>query len=239
MLLFISFVYFDSFLACFAFGIFCGYVRTRGVFDRLRNSTVARVVSFVAALASLIVGTYCNRIWPGWLLPSIVSSCILIFSVHSNEALIKYFSNGLSRWLGRLSYPLYLVQFPVIVSFTSYLVVSCNDAGLRGSRINWLVIFLSAIVSLAAAIVFRPVESLAHRAADVTSLGLRAAAKHARARGREWIDEAASLAASWNDAASASSAAMARLRPRSTPSGIPAARVELSESRSKTVEYTA
>jgi peptidoglycan/LPS O-acetylase OafA/YrhL len=154
---------YDSFLACFPFGVLCSYLRSKGAFETIRQSHVAQGITAIVAFSSLAAGTYCNRIWPGWFLPSIAAACIMTFSVYGNRVLIHFLSIRLSRWLGRISFPLYLTHFPVIASFTSGLVVVAWTAGCFTPIAIWLIVIASATLSLLAAWVFLPVELLARR----------------------------------------------------------------------------
>ena len=70
----------------------CGFLRAAGRFDRLRRQRTAQMIAIVTAFTALIAGTYCNQIWPGWFLPSIVSSCLLVFGVYASTGLSRFFA---------------------------------------------------------------------------------------------------------------------------------------------------
>jgi peptidoglycan/LPS O-acetylase OafA/YrhL len=53
-------VLFQSMLACFIFGIICGYSRRRGVFAYLRSCRQVCATTFIGAVGSVIIATYCN-----------------------------------------------------------------------------------------------------------------------------------------------------------------------------------
>jgi peptidoglycan/LPS O-acetylase OafA/YrhL len=146
----------------------CGFLRAAGIFDRLCRQRTAQMVAIITAFISLIAGTYCNQIWPGWFLPSIVSSCLLVFGVYASTGLSRFFAMPFSRWLGRISFPLYLMHFPVIASFTSGLVVLAHAHDALGPVTIWLIVFGSASLSLLFAVLFLPVEALTVRIGDLT-----------------------------------------------------------------------
>jgi peptidoglycan/LPS O-acetylase OafA/YrhL len=176
ILLFVSAIClgFDSFLACFPVGILCGYCRSRGCFSRLHSRPFAQVIANFAFGAALILGTYCNRVWPGWFLPSIVASSILVVSVHVSKTLGCFFARPFSRWLGHISFPLYLAHFPIIVSFTSGTVVLANAYGALGPAMMWLIISISVVLSLLTAVLLLPVEALTARTGNLIARGLQA-----------------------------------------------------------------
>jgi peptidoglycan/LPS O-acetylase OafA/YrhL len=89
----------------------------------------------------------------------------MAFSIYGNRALSHFLSIRLSRWLGQISFPLYLMHFPVIASFTTGLVVVTWTAGCFNPVTTWLIVLASASLSLLAAFVYLPVEVLTLRIA--------------------------------------------------------------------------
>lgn len=84
----------------------------------------------------------------------------LAAAVFLNRPACAFLRRPLSLQLGRLSFPLYLMQFPVLVSLTSGLV--CRAARLDGATCLG-VATVSVVACLAAAAVFSPVEDLTRR----------------------------------------------------------------------------
>jgi peptidoglycan/LPS O-acetylase OafA/YrhL len=155
-----------SFLACFPFGLLCGRFRAQGGFAWLRRQRAAQVLAPPVAVAATVLGTWCNRLWPGWLMPSILASCVLVFSVYASTALTGFFANALSRRLGRISYPLFLIHFPVIASFTSGMILLAHEHHALTPATIWSIILGSAVLSLIAAKLFQPIEKLTARIGD-------------------------------------------------------------------------
>ena len=145
----------------------CSYFRSRGGFDWLRRQRVAQPLSILTAFTALVMATYCNRIWPGWLPPSIIGSCLLVLGVYASSPLSRFFAMRFSCWLGRISFPLYLTHFPVIASFTSCLVVQAHAHNALPPTTIWLIVFGSASLSLFSAVLFLPVEMLTVRISDI------------------------------------------------------------------------
>jgi peptidoglycan/LPS O-acetylase OafA/YrhL len=198
-----------SFLACFPFGVLCGYCRSRGLFARLGRRRFAQILANLIACTALILGTYCNRVWQGWLPPSVIASCILVASIYVSIALKGFFATPFSRWLGRISFPLYLMHFPVIASFTSGSVVLVHAHDALGPVTIWLIIASSAVLSLLAAVLFLPAEILTARISDLVS--------RVAMRGG-YADVAGQLAPS----ADALRRILVRLRANTGPAGTPA-----------------
>lgn len=152
-----------SLLACFPFGVLCGYLRARGAFDWLRRQQGAQAISLLVAAVALVGGTYSNRVWQGWFPPTIIAACVIVSCLYTSTALRRFFSTPLSRWLGVISFPLYLVQFAVFASFTSGMVVLAEAHGALNVATIWLIIAASAAVCVLVAVLFQPLEVLAAR----------------------------------------------------------------------------
>ena len=153
----------NSFLACFVFGMICGHVRARGGFDWLRRQRTVQVLAIPAVVVAAILGSYFDLVTPQWCPPIIIASCALVFGVYASAALSRFFALPLSRWLGRISFPLYLVHFPVIASFTSGLIVLAHAHGVLGPAVIWCIALGSAVLSVLVAVLFLPVEALTAR----------------------------------------------------------------------------
>ncbi len=94
-------------------------------------------------------------------LPTAIFAALFVFGVSLSARVRGFFSNSLSRYLGSISFPLYLVHTLVICSFSSWLF-------LRGTNVH--VVFLSTLaVCLLSANLFKYVERASVRFARVCS----------------------------------------------------------------------
>lgn len=156
----------DSFLACFIVGMLMGRVRAEDGLGWLRRQRVASEMAIPVALASLIAGAYFARSGTSRHLPLILASSVLVLSVCVSPMAGRFLSAPLSQWLGRISFPLYLMHFPVIASFASGLVVFADVNGVLVRPVIWMIGISSAGLSLIAAVLFSPVDGLTARAGD-------------------------------------------------------------------------
>jgi peptidoglycan/LPS O-acetylase OafA/YrhL len=147
-----------SFLACFAFGMLCGHVRYRGGFAWLQRQRVTAFLVIAVAIAATSTATYCHHFYQQWNLAPIVAACILVFCIYASPEGLRIFRTPFSRWLGRISFPLYLVHFSVIVTVSSGAVVLADSHGALGPIVIWSIILGSAACSVLAAVLFEPVE---------------------------------------------------------------------------------
>lgn len=158
---------YGSYFGCFVAGVLMAHARHHGVMARLHRSAFVQVAGVVLMAATLAFCGYWyvqNRLDRP--LEIILPAIIIVGLVHSNKALTSFFASAPSRLLGRLSFPLYLIQFPVLVSLTSYAIVFASQhGGLSGTAI-WTIALVSTIACLAGAIAFEPVERWTMAATD-------------------------------------------------------------------------
>lgn len=95
------------------------------------------------ALCGISVVTFSEgTIFPGWLalVPSAGAALVLI-SAHETSGSV-WLSNRLARWLGRLSYALYLVHWPPIVLYRHYSVTELTPEVAAGLALATLILAL-------------------------------------------------------------------------------------------------
>ncbi|CAM3809773.1 acyltransferase [Roseateles saccharophilus] len=146
-------------LACFFVGLMLaeevrgrtgGAAALRQVATPLRRFAPLTVFALAFAASVFLRGN-------NWL-TSLLAVCIVLGVVHSN-LLRGFFSNGLSMFLGRISFPLYLVHIVFVCSWSAYLLMALPRIG--GSEALALAFnFVSTVmICVAAAVAFLPVES--------------------------------------------------------------------------------
>jgi peptidoglycan/LPS O-acetylase OafA/YrhL len=147
-----------SFYCLFFIGLMFGKLRANGTFDRLRASREWRFAA-VVLIAVIVVGDTRLRNAPKMLTHiNIVVSAILVFCFYSMNWTVALFSSRLSRFMGDISFPLYLVHFGVLVSLTSFLIVRFHESGTLDAMHIWIVIVSSVVASIGAAAIFHQIE---------------------------------------------------------------------------------
>ena len=148
-----------SYVACFFAGLYFAVLHAGGTFAALRTRARAPLWSG-AGVGILVVGESLAHLAA---MPDVTPllANVLVFCVLCNEPLCRALRSPLSQWLGRISFPLYLVQFPVLVSATSYAIVVAGGAGYLQTCWISVIAVGSIAVSLAAASMFEPVDRFA------------------------------------------------------------------------------
>jgi len=158
----------NSWFCLFFAGMLLGRLRVEGFYAGILRSGRRQAATFLGfiALVFLLVAT------DGHPLPLFfdlgVAVCI-VFVLYSQHQLRSFLRGRLSTWLGDISFPIYLLQFAVIISLESWLVTVWSS---RGAGPEWLpVIALTAVVvTLLAACIFRMAERVLLGYADAVVL---------------------------------------------------------------------
>ncbi len=155
---------YNPFLICFSLGMMIGEMRVAGLFDRLSAHPAANFVA-VFVLLDVALGL---TVYPMLPIPQIAvaqrlsfAAAIFLFAIYSSNWLQSLFDNRLSHLLGEMSFPIYLVHFPIIVSLQSFLVLRMFSDGVVTRPGAYLIMAATIVVSLAAAYAFRYVERFA------------------------------------------------------------------------------
>ena len=148
-------------LACFLAGLGFARLRSLGFFARARSDRRVQTATWIAILVIGTVDGFSHWLMIGrhWV-P--LASVLLVFATFCNRRLCAAFTTRLSRSLGRLSFPLYLVQFPVLISVTSYAICYAGSRGRLGPYEIAAISVMSVLACVVVARAFGPVERLTH-----------------------------------------------------------------------------
>ncbi|ATQ66915.1 MULTISPECIES: acyltransferase family protein [Methylosinus] len=151
------------YLAAFLFGALIGRARVLGldektsaflaVFDRAGLKIVAGLALYAIAAATLGKRTSHMEV--------VIALAAVVLITGSRPVRAFLSDHPLSQFLARISFPLYLVHYIVLITFTSWLIVFCGKTPEVWQA--WLIAAATVVVSVVAAVVFAPVEVLAHR----------------------------------------------------------------------------
>jgi len=87
------------------------------------------------------------------------ASCIVL-SASFSKNLKSFFSNRLSSYLGRISFPLYLIQIPIICSWSSFLYLKLPTLEFDIVTSNLINLFSTIALSLLSATLLLPMEKI-------------------------------------------------------------------------------
>ncbi|HLO76454.1 MAG TPA: acyltransferase, partial [Magnetospirillum sp.] len=104
------------FLCGFLVGFLLGKLHGRQVFARMQHTPRSRAVTGLGMAMALATGGY--LLYFDIYAPPVylMAASTFVVSMHGNDRATAFLRNRLSRQMGRLSFPLYLVHFPVLVS---------------------------------------------------------------------------------------------------------------------------
>jgi peptidoglycan/LPS O-acetylase OafA/YrhL len=148
--------------ACFLVGICISAARADGVFNQIQNFRWSQPLSWLAFVA---VAGASGAVHSMGLLndQTIIFAVPLLLIIFCNRPLIQFFSSRISRFLGSISFPIYLLQFPVIATFTAGQIAKAVNAGGLSVVAIWYIGLTSLVICVVAATAFLPVEALTRR----------------------------------------------------------------------------
>lgn len=159
-----SLALFFPYVAAFLFGALIGRARISGLGERAAAALApfdkgwvkigAGLALYAVAVASLSTGRTSHV--------DVALAILSVILIASSTRARAFLSNRLSQFLARISFSLYLVHYIVIITFTSQLILLCKGAPtiLQAGAIALATIAMSVAVAM----VFTPVERLAHSA---------------------------------------------------------------------------
>jgi peptidoglycan/LPS O-acetylase OafA/YrhL len=113
----------NPFLSCFVFG----YLIAELNFNfRKVNSVTLEGISILLFSSVPIISTF-YRPTQNW--KTSLMAVVLVLSVSYSKYLRAFFTCFFSRFLGKISFPLYLIQVPIICSWSSYLFLKLPQQG--------------------------------------------------------------------------------------------------------------
>ena len=93
----------------------------------------------------------------------------LVLAVSFSNPLKRFFSNKASRFLGRISFPLYLIHLPLICSYSSYLFLQLPQYGYGNQATANIIVATTVPLGLLIAWLMYPIETFSVKAAKKIS----------------------------------------------------------------------
>jgi len=146
--------------ACYPAGALVALMTRDGLIGseapRRLESTTATIVALVAQVGAAVgqMAKISNQI------TALIAMAMFLVIIRSGP-ISRFLSLPISQWLGRLSFPLYLIQISVIVTITSGLVVAAQANGVLTPLTALGIALISVAACLGAAWLFMPVERFA------------------------------------------------------------------------------
>lgn len=147
----------SGYYGCFLLGVACAMTRLGGGFQKLQCFRIMPIVSCAGIIVALVTSAY-GIMHPGHVRLSLIAASILAPSIYCNKSAIYLFRTRFSQMLGKVSFALYLVQFPVIISFTSYAILYVSRRGSITYESALGIFALSLLIILFVALSFEPLE---------------------------------------------------------------------------------
>ncbi len=145
-------------MTCFIAGFFIADLYRNS--QHLVGSWITNSLAALLFLGIVVLVTYWDPRGPNNLF---LMSSGIVLAVTYSSLLRQFFSSAVSRFLGRISFPLYLLQIPIICSYSSYLFISLDGTRLSRLQQSTIILVSTVLLCLIASALFRPVEVFAIR----------------------------------------------------------------------------
>jgi peptidoglycan/LPS O-acetylase OafA/YrhL len=154
-------LFFSTAVAAFSFGLLISrvFADRKDKLAVLRHDRFLKIITVATILALCVLVSVFNKFGferIGGAL-KIIAAALTVGSLTFIKTLQRFFSNGFSRFLGKISFPLYITHYSLVFSFTSYLILRFPTYE-NSAVLTVLIYGLSIAASLAAACLFYPVE---------------------------------------------------------------------------------
>lgn len=148
-----------SFYALFFVGLGFSLLRANGFFERIKKSRFSKL-AFLGLLLIFLVDAFFEKINYKSSQASILMAGAIVFLIYSNKEMVSFFSNRISRFLGKVSFAVYVCQFCVIISFTSWLITYFSGLGILDFGHSLIIIIISILMVFIVAMVFSEIENI-------------------------------------------------------------------------------
>lgn len=146
-------------IACFFSGYLIAEIDRRREVGEYKYLKFREYASLVGFLMSAVLSTYFrsdDRV--GFLFASTI-----VFAAISSGRLKVFFSSGFSEFLGKISFPLFLIQIPIICSWSSFLYIKLPELGFSRIEANYINIVSTIVFCIISSVLLLPIEKISIR----------------------------------------------------------------------------
>ena len=141
-------------IACFMLGYFLGEIH---FLYRDIKANLLRMIATFLFIAPIVISTFFR---PDEDIYTALLAFTLVLSVTFSPIIQKLFEHPISKFLGKISFPLYLVHIIIICSLSSYLFLNLPPFGFEHQQMANIILLTTISVSILFAWAISPIESL-------------------------------------------------------------------------------
>lgn len=151
-------VHLSPYFSCFFFGIISAYLHVSGFFEYLKRLPIWKLCTYAGLPCTIFYIIAAHDLFGIHTKLTVVAGVAIMLLVQTNDFYKSAMETRLSKFLGKISFPLYLVHFPIMVSVMSWLIVRANEDGSVSFVETILIGGSVTLVCILAAVAFVPVE---------------------------------------------------------------------------------
>jgi peptidoglycan/LPS O-acetylase OafA/YrhL len=148
--------------ACYSAGALVALMVKDGLISAAPPAPTESAIAGAVCVAGLVAAAIAQMLQAPLGVTAILAMAIFVAALRCGPVL-AFLSLPISQWLGRLSFPLYLVQIWIVVSLTSWLILIADVAGYFNAWTAVAIAAVSVAACLLCARLFMPIERLALR----------------------------------------------------------------------------
>jgi peptidoglycan/LPS O-acetylase OafA/YrhL len=147
-----------QYISCFNFGLLTAFIYTnkKELILKLRRSKIIKIMTIIIIALCYGLKLFNEQIT---FILSVITAFFVVSSLTFVDVFQWFFSNKISRFLGKISFPLYITHLPVICVFTSRMMIKYYPFKENIGAVI-LIYSATALLSLLIACCFFPVEKL-------------------------------------------------------------------------------
>jgi peptidoglycan/LPS O-acetylase OafA/YrhL len=150
-------------IACFNFGMLIAfvYIEKRYFIERIQRNKLVKILTIIFTGLSYGLNLLMGQLGIAGIqaILSTATAFLFVFSITFINIFQCVFSSKVSRFLGKISFPLYIIHLPIICSFTALLMIKYNQFK-ENIVIAVIIYFITALLSLIMACCFYPFEKI-------------------------------------------------------------------------------
>lgn len=151
-------IYFPQ-ACCFSVGALLALMQADGLIFRKEPGRIQNIVATLVLIGTLVAAALLQKDGGAETrMPAAILGIVIFVSVVRSTWASSLLTTPVSRWLGHISFPLYLMQYPVLVVPSSWLILVVSDAGLLSPWTALGITVFGIVASVLAAWTFVPVE---------------------------------------------------------------------------------
>ena len=140
---------------CFFIGVILAELKNQ--IENLTKSKISNFITTLLFIITLLLSSYYR--FDEFL--NCIFACLIVFFTLGSSVIQLIFSSRISQFLGKISFMLYLIQIPLICSFTCFSILETYTVSDDREYLNILILILTLFLGILIAYILTPIDKYA------------------------------------------------------------------------------